>query len=86
MALLVDGLKLMVAGMGTVFLFLVIMTGWMKVSAILSARFEHLLPDDAAPEPRGAQPRPRGPAPDDGRLTAVIMAAIQMYRREHTPR
>ena len=89
MQFLIDGLKLMVVGMGMVFFFLTVMIFWINLSSKLSSRFAHLLPDDPKPAPR----RSRKPAPattaaapaaavSQAPLAAVIGAAVQMYRQE----
>lgn len=86
MQLLFDGLKLMVAGMGMVFVFLCIMILWINVSSKLSTRFAHVFPVEpvAAPGPRRRPAARTGVGPDRKRLVAVISAAIQMYRRDHS--
>ncbi len=77
------GLKLMLAGMGAVFLFLVIMIGWIKLSAVVSARFAHLLPEKAAAMPRRPAAAGAGAAPGaNAGLIAAITAAVHRYRRE----
>lgn len=83
MQMLFDGLKLMVAGTGMVFLFLGIMILWILLSSKLSARFHHLFPvETPAPvRPRGTAGRTR---PDDHqRLVAVVTAAIERYRHDN---
>ena len=81
MSALLDGLKLMLTGMGMVFLFLCLMIGWIYVSSRLSVRFAHLLPDEP---PEHARPRPAsGEAEDDETTIAVITAALRRYRQEH---
>jgi len=83
MTLLFDALRLMIIGMGTVFLFIFIMLLWMKLSAKISARFEHLLPETAAPSPQRSAAAPSaGSALPDNLLPAVIAAAIHQYRRD----
>lgn len=86
MSFLVDGLKLMVVGMGMVFSFLVVMIFWVMLSAKLSAKFTHLLPDDVKPAPRRAKkpaaPTPSGGSSDQSTLAAVISAAVQAYRAD----
>ncbi len=73
------GFKLMLAGMGAVFLFLTIMIVWVKLSACVCGRFSHLLPEKAvaAPAARGAS----GPAGSSS-LIAAISAAVHRYRKE----
>lgn len=86
MVLLVDGLKLMVVGMGMVFAFLVVMIFWVLLSAKISAKFAHLLPDDVKPAPRrlkkpGAATATGGSS-DQSTLAAVISSAVQAYRAD----
>lgn len=76
--LVTEGLKFMVLGMSTVFLFLVVMVGVLHVqSAIIMKYFP--------PKPAAEPPAPRGTTtsstPDDTTRIAVITAAIQMFRR-----
>ena len=67
-----QGLELMVYGMGTVFVFLVLMVG---ATRLLSALVERLGLQD--PEPATV---PVAPDPDQRRLVAVIAAAVQQHR------
>lgn len=64
-ALLMEGVRLMVVGMSTVFAFLALLVGAMQVTAVAVARL--------------APPPPEPPAPpagvDDGRI-AVVLAAV----------
>lgn len=86
MAFLVDGLKLMVVGMGMVYAFLVVMIFWILLSAKISAKFTHLLPDDVKPAPRRKKPngpKPTGGAADQSGLAAAVSAAVQSYRADH---
>ncbi len=84
MNLLLDGLKLMVTGMGMVFLFLFIMILWIQLSSKVSARFSHLLPETPAVKPQRRREEPAAPASalGDPLLPAVIAAAIHHYRRD----
>lgn len=73
------GFKLMLAGMGAVFLFLVIMIGWIKLAAVVCNRFAHLLPEKAVAGPS----RPTVAASvDSSGLIAAISAAVHRYRKE----
>jgi len=84
MKLLVDGLMLMVLGMGTVFLFLGIMVAWIGFSSRILARFSHLLPDqEPAParKPQAKKALATG-REDDATLVAVVSAAISRYRAD----
>ena len=89
MDFLIDGLKLMAVGMGMVFAFLVIMYFWVGISAKLSHKFAHLLPEDEKTAPRRApkKPAPQAAVPpvgavDQSALAAVIGSAVQAYRRD----
>jgi sodium pump decarboxylase gamma subunit len=92
MAFIGDGLKLMLVGMGMVFVFLTVMIFWMQFSSYLSGKFAHLLPDDekAAPKKAAKRPAPAAPAPaavpaaasGNPLLAAVVSAAVQAYRRD----
>ncbi len=69
-----QGLELMVFGMGTVFVFLVLLVGATRLLSLLVEKLDLV---DAAPEPDRAM----APALDQRRLVAVIGAAIQQHRR-----
>ena len=87
MSSVTDGLLLALLGMGTVFVFLIIMIGWVRFSAkmcsSLSGRFPNLF------DTSHLDPAPRKPAKkkavtkDSGAPVAVIAAAIHRYREEH---
>lgn len=82
MNLLLDGLVLMVVGMGTVFVFLVLMVFWITLSSRILSRYSHLVPEreeSSAPKPASAP----GGAGEDETLVAVISAAINQYRAQH---
>lgn len=55
--LLLQGLVLLVAGMGIVYLFLMLMVWVLNHTSVLISRFNHILPDD---EPKK---KPRAPRP-----------------------
>lgn len=76
MAVLAQGMVLLVAGMGIVFLFLILLVGVMSGSAKIIPRFNHILPDEAPkkrPAPAAAQ--------DDGVMIAVAIAAAAARAR-----
>ena len=73
--LLNQGLELMIFGMGTVFVFLVLLVG---ATRLLSFLVEKLNLADPVPVVTTA---PRA-ASDNGRLVAVIAAAIEQHRRQ----
>ncbi len=80
-SIVAQGVELMLYGMGTVVLFLallVLITGAM--SRIVGRSFPE--PQPPAPPPRPAA-APRATT-DDARLVAVISAAVERYRREHS--
>ena len=67
--LIVEGFKFMALGMGTVFLFLIIMILSMNAMAYIIDRF--------FPEPQAA---PAAPAQDKKKIIAAITAAIKHHR------
>ena len=69
--LIIEGFKFMGLGMGTVFLFLIVMIGSMNVMSYVVHRF--------FPEP---QPSATPPAPpeDNKKVIAAITAAIKHHR------
>ena len=73
-SLLSQGLELMLAGMGTVFLFLTLLVGAMNVLARVAQRF--------SPDPVTAPVAPARPAggPSEEEV-AAISAAIAVHRR-----
>ncbi|MEA2011670.1 MAG: OadG family protein [Verrucomicrobiota bacterium] len=77
MSLIVEGLKLMVVGMGTVFVFLIIMIMLIILNAKACVPFSHLLKDESKSEGTKADNKK-----ENGILTAVITAAIHRYRTE----
>ncbi len=85
MILLLDGLKLLIIGMGTVTFFLCVMIVFILLSAKLSEKFEHLLPEPVVAPPPSPARKAAASQPaltDNGTLVAVISAAIQMHRRQ----
>ncbi len=71
--LLSQGLELMLAGMGTVFVFLTLLVGATTMMSALARRFA-----PPAPEPAGPRPPPDAqPAPE---VVAAIGAAIAAHR------
>ncbi len=76
MAILMQGLVLLVAGMGIVYLFLSLLVWVMTRSAAIIPRFNHILPDE---EPK-KRSRPANPAArhahHDDTAIAVALAAI----------
>ncbi len=69
-----DGLTLMVAGMGVVFLFLTIMVLIMNGTAAFFKKYAHLFPEETKPESHITQL-----ASDDSAEIAVVVAAVHSY-------
>ena len=72
MAVLGQGLVLMVAGMGIVYLFLTVLIFVAKYSSAFVARFDSILPQDApkkAPKPAAAS--------DDADIALAIAVALR---------
>ena len=77
MDLMIDGFKLMVIGMGWVFLFLLIMIALMALVAKLVAPFAHTL-EPPAPAPR--KPAKKATGGNDQSMIAAIIAAVHQHR------
>lgn len=73
MAILQQGLVLLAAGMGIVYVFLALLVWVMNRSATVVSRFNHILPDE---EPK-KRTRPVARADDDTVLIAIAVAAAQ---------
>jgi sodium pump decarboxylase gamma subunit len=73
MAILAQGLVLLVAGMGIVYVFLALMVWVMNRFATIIPHFNHILPDE---EPK-KRARPVARADDDTVLIAIAVAAAQ---------
>ena len=74
MATLLQGLVLLVSGMGIVFLFLTLLVWVMNRSSALVIRFNHILPDE---EPKKKSRPTQQNAHDDFALVAIALAAIK---------
>ena len=72
MAILSQGLVLMMAGMGIVFLFLTVLIFVTRLASAFVARFDHLLPD-AAPKKPAARPA----EDDDANVALAIAVAMR---------
>ncbi|MCF7853727.1 MAG: OadG family protein [Candidatus Pacebacteria bacterium] len=86
MLLLLDGLKLLVAGMGMVTVFLCLMIACIYLNSLIASRFSHVLPEEPLPSSApGSKGKLSGTPANQSQsvLPAVITAAIQMYRREN---
>lgn len=73
MAIFQQGLVLLVAGMGIVYVFLALLVWVMNRSTTIVSRFNHILPDE---EPK-KRTRPVARADDDTVLIAIAVAAAQ---------
>lgn len=70
---LMEGVVLLVAGMGIVYAFLLLMVCVMSLSAKIIPRFNHILPDEA-PKKKAAPAAPGG-AGDDAAVALAIAVA-----------
>ena len=81
MEILLQGLVLLVSGMGIVYLFLALLVWVMNRAAQIVPRFNHVLPDD---EPKKKKSRAASPAPqqvrDDAQVAVAIAAATAHAR------
>lgn len=75
--LFLDGLKLLVFGMGTVYAFLTLMVYCMKGLQIAVRPFAHLL------EAPAAAPAPKAAPAEDTAAVAAAVAAVELYRQNH---
>ena len=75
--MILDGIKLMVLGMGTVLVFLVVMIFFMNLLAKVLAPFAGVL-DKAAPAPKKKAAAKK--AGDDSLKAAAAAAALQAYQ------
>jgi len=81
MAILMQGLVLLVAGMGIVFLFLSLLVWVMNRSAQIVPRFNHILPDDEPKKKtRPALAHAHAASLDDVQI-AVALAAVAARAR-----
>ena len=72
MAVIGQGLVLMIAGMGIVYLFLIVLIIVAKYASAFVARFDHILPQDA-PKKAPAKPVAGG---DDANVALAIAVAL----------
>ena len=72
MAVIGQGLVLMIAGMGIVYLFLIVLIIVAKYASAFVARFDHILPQDA---PKMA-PAPKAAGNDDANVALAIAVAL----------
>jgi len=71
--LILEGFKFMGLGMGTVFLFLIIMIGSMNIMSSIIHKF--------FPEPEISESTPVAPQQDNKKVIAAITAAIAHHRK-----
>ena len=72
---IIEGLKLMAAGMGVVFVFLAILVAAISATAAFFKRFAHLFPEEEAPK-TGLERRG-----EDLSSIAVAIAAVKAYQK-----
>ena len=73
MAVLGQGLVLMVAGMGIVYVFLLILIAVTKISLKPIAKLDHILPQEA---PKKAPAKKAGATDDDANIALAIAVAL----------
>jgi oxaloacetate decarboxylase (Na+ extruding) subunit gamma len=76
MAILMQGLVLLLAGMGIVYAFLSVLVLVMNVSSRVVPRFNHILPDDEPKKKPRAAGRAHAPDADDAQVAVAIAAAV----------
>jgi oxaloacetate decarboxylase gamma subunit len=79
--MIADGLKLMVLGMGTVFLFLTLMVVFMSIAAKALAPLAGML--EKAPEKPKRKPKSGNAGGEDKKLAAAAIAAVHMHRAKN---
>ena len=77
MELLMDGLKLLVIGMGWVFLFLTLMIGVIALVSKLVAPYAHIF---EPPRPVAETGKSTVPAKEDSAMAAAAAAAVELHR------
>lgn len=83
--MLLEGVRLMVIGMGIVYAFLLLLVGILR---LLSQAIQRWAPEPPPAPATGAGPGRSGAgvnAEIPGELLAVIAAAVSRYRRDHPP-
>ena len=83
--MLLEGVRLMVIGMGIVYAFLLLLVGILR---LLSQAIQRWAPEPPPATATGAGPGRSGAgvnAEIPGELLAVIAAAVSRYRRDHPP-
>jgi len=79
MAILLQGLVLLVSGMGIVYLFLSLLVWVMNRSAQIVPRFNHILPDEE-PKKKGRSAAATAKAGDEVLIAVAIAAATARAR------
>ncbi len=72
--MMMEGVRLMVVGMITVFAFLTLLVGMMKTSAAFFEHFAHRFPEDPTPEPGAVRGDPRDEE------VALVIAVAEAHR------
>ncbi len=80
MEILLQGLVLLVAGMGIVYLFLTLLVWVVNRCAAIIPKFNHILPDDE-PKKKSRPARPHPQHAHDDVLVAVAVAAAHAHAR-----
>lgn len=80
MAVLLQGLVLLVSGMGIVYLFLALLVWVMNRSAQVVPKFNHILPDEAPKKKPRASAQASGAAQDDIPLAIALAVASARAR------
>ena len=76
MNLIDEGIKFMILGMGTVFLFLILMIAVLNLQAYIIQKFFPQIPEQ--PKPKAGN---RKSAKDDKKVVAAIVGAISAYKK-----
>lgn len=77
--LVIEGLKFMVLGMSTVFLFLMLMVWVLRVQSTIISKF---FPSEKAPSSTATSSTLSSPTTQNTSHIVAIVAAIQMYRQQ----
>ena len=85
---IMDGLKLMLAGMGTVFTFLIVMIIWIVLAAKVTAKYAHLLPETPVTSPRKSVKSPSTVDDDEenNNLIVAVTSAIHQFQKDRKNR
>ncbi len=83
MTLIIDGLKLMVLGMGMVYIFLALMIVFMNVQSRLLKPFAGMLEPPPPPPKRKPKPAAKADGGADQQRAVAAIAAVHAYRQDH---